>query len=170
MDPFRIAVVGPGLAGRTCAAAGAMGVDPRDLYFQDESPSFFARGGSCQALFSFLRRLFGPVVYTPDRPEVANDLLRLRRCRAAWFVADSQRERLEANVGALSDLRAALQFLGRRSDDLPLVFLLNKRDLPSAMPEAELETALPWPGAAYFPTIASQRIGVGLALDHVLAT
>src|ERR1700692_1841835 len=47
------------------------------------------------------------------------------------FVADSQKPMLEANVESLKNLRENLGEIGLSIDELPIVFQLNKRDLPN---------------------------------------
>jgi len=58
------------------------------------------------------------------------------------FVADSQIERMEANIESLDNLRQNLQEQGYDLDKLPFVMQYNKRDLPSAVSLAELHAAL----------------------------
>jgi signal recognition particle receptor subunit beta len=52
---------------------------------------------------------------------------------------------------------------------IPLVFQLNKRDLPNALPVKALREALPWPGAAHFESVAPQGKGVPEAMRALLA-
>src|SRR3954447_4796172 len=49
------------------------------------------------------------------------------------FVADSQIERMDANLEALDNLQENLQEHGYDLGKIPYVLQLNKRDLPSAM-------------------------------------
>jgi mutual gliding-motility protein MglA len=58
------------------------------------------------------------------------------------FVADSQAERLEANLESLDNLRTNLADQGQDIDNLPLVIQYNKRDLPNALGVDELSRAL----------------------------
>jgi len=58
------------------------------------------------------------------------------------FVADSQIERMEANIEALENLRINLQDQGYNLEKLPYVIQYNKRDLPNAAPLAELRELL----------------------------
>ncbi|MDZ4695192.1 MAG: ADP-ribosylation factor-like protein [Deltaproteobacteria bacterium] len=58
------------------------------------------------------------------------------------FVADSQIERMEANIEALENLRINLQEQGYNLEKLPYVIQYNKRDLPNAAPLAELRELL----------------------------
>jgi mutual gliding-motility protein MglA len=47
------------------------------------------------------------------------------------FVADSQRAMLEANAESFKNLRDNLREIGLEVDEIPLVYQLNKRDLPA---------------------------------------
>jgi mutual gliding-motility protein MglA len=58
------------------------------------------------------------------------------------FVADSQIERMEANIEALENLRINLQEQGYNLEKLPYVIQYNKRDLPNAAPLEELRELL----------------------------
>ena len=58
------------------------------------------------------------------------------------FVADSQIERMEANIESLENLRINLQEQGYDLDKIPYVVQYNKRDLPNAVPIDELAEAL----------------------------
>src|SRR6186713_1944641 len=58
------------------------------------------------------------------------------------FVADSQMERMEANIESLDNLRTNLQEQGYNLDKLPYVVQYNKRDLPNAAPIDELRQLL----------------------------
>jgi signal recognition particle receptor subunit beta len=54
------------------------------------------------------------------------------------FVADSQEDRLDANLESLSNLTENLKDQGFDIAKIPYVLQLNKRDLSSAMPTEEL--------------------------------
>jgi signal recognition particle receptor subunit beta len=58
------------------------------------------------------------------------------------FVADSQEERLDANLESVDNLAQNLKEQGFDLEKLPYVLQLNKRDLPSAMPAEELKQQL----------------------------
>jgi signal recognition particle receptor subunit beta len=58
------------------------------------------------------------------------------------FVADSQRERFEANLESLNDMLSNLKDYKIEFDTLPYVLQLNKRDLPNITPANELIAAL----------------------------
>src|SRR5499425_1018104 len=54
------------------------------------------------------------------------------------FVADSQNERMEANVESLDNLKANLREQGYDYDKVPIVIQYNKRDLPNAVAVEEM--------------------------------
>lgn len=166
MNPRRVAVVGPGGAGRTTVIARILGIKWEHVPFCLESPVVSV--GPLQITLSPLRRLFGPVSYPLQRHEVAADISQLRLCSDAWFVADSQVARLDDNVAALQRLEEVLRFIGRALQDLPLTVLLNKRDLPLLASEADLAHVLQWPGAEYFPTVATHRAGLHAVVDSLV--
>jgi signal recognition particle receptor subunit beta len=58
------------------------------------------------------------------------------------FVADSQRERFEANIESLQDMLENLKEYNIEFESLPYVLQLNKRDLPNITPANELIVAL----------------------------
>ncbi|MFQ5457896.1 MAG: ATP/GTP-binding protein [Myxococcota bacterium] len=77
------------------------------------------------------------------------------------FVADSQEERLEANLESLENLRANLKEQGYDLDRLPYIIQYNKRDLPSAMPLEELKRLInPTGNVTDFEAVASSGKGV----------
>jgi signal recognition particle receptor subunit beta len=58
------------------------------------------------------------------------------------FVADSQMERMEANIEAMQNLYDNMAEYGYDLTKLPFVLQYNKRDLPNAAPIRELQAAL----------------------------
>src|SRR5262244_2534941 len=58
------------------------------------------------------------------------------------FVADSQRERMDANVESLYNLEQNLKQHGYDLAKVPYVLQLNKRDLPNVVPAQDLRTEL----------------------------
>ena len=58
------------------------------------------------------------------------------------FVADSQEERMDANVESLENLRINLKEQGYDLDKLPFVVQYNKRDLPDILTVEELRREL----------------------------
>jgi signal recognition particle receptor subunit beta len=58
------------------------------------------------------------------------------------FVADSQIERMEANIESIENLRINLAEQGYDLDKVPFIIQYNKRDLPNVVPLEELKRAL----------------------------
>jgi signal recognition particle receptor subunit beta len=76
------------------------------------------------------------------------------------FVGDSQMERMEANIESLENLSSNLAEQGYDLAKLPYVVQYNKRDLPNAIPLAELEEALNPTKVPVFEAVAPKGIGV----------
>lgn len=76
------------------------------------------------------------------------------------FVADSQIDRMEANIESLENLRFNLQEQGYDLDRLPYVIQYNKRDLPNVADVDELRTLLNATGVPEFEAVASTGQGV----------
>ena len=72
------------------------------------------------------------------------------------FVADSQIERMEANVEAMQNLYDNMAEYGYDLTKMPFVIQYNKRDLPNAAPIRDLQAALN-PGLA-IDDPAQQRV------------
>jgi signal recognition particle receptor subunit beta len=83
------------------------------------------------------------------------------------FVADSQIERMEANVESLDNLRINLADQGYDLDKLPCVVQYNKRDLPNAAPLAEMKRLLNPNGVPDFEACATVGKGVFETLKAV---
>jgi len=58
------------------------------------------------------------------------------------FVADSQEERLDANIESLENLKDNLEEQGFQLEKLPFVIQYNKRDLPNCTSVEELRSLL----------------------------
>jgi len=76
------------------------------------------------------------------------------------FVADSQEERMDANIEALHNLEENLQFHGFDLTDLPYVLQLNKRDLPNVVPTEKLTNELQRKGEPVYDAIATEGEGI----------
>ena len=76
------------------------------------------------------------------------------------FVADSQIERMEANLESADNLRTNLAEQGYDLDKLPYVVQYNKRDLPNAMSVAELSKTLNATQVPEFEGVATTGVGV----------
>jgi mutual gliding-motility protein MglA len=76
------------------------------------------------------------------------------------FVADSQMERMEANLESVENLRTNLAEQGYDLDRVPYVVQYNKRDLPNAVSVDELRSALNPRRVPDFQAIAPTGAGV----------
>jgi signal recognition particle receptor subunit beta len=78
------------------------------------------------------------------------------------FVADSQRERMDANVESLRNLEQNLKAQGYDIRSIPYVLQLNKRDLPSAVPVDEMKAKLAIDNEPVLEAIAASEEGIGV--------
>jgi signal recognition particle receptor subunit beta len=76
------------------------------------------------------------------------------------FVADSQDERMDANIESLSNLEENLQSQGYDLMKIPYVLQLNKRDLPNVIPVEDLSAELLRKNEPIFEAVASKGDGV----------
>ncbi len=76
------------------------------------------------------------------------------------FVADSQEERMDANIESLYNLEENLQAQGFDLLKLPYVLQLNKRDLPNVIPVDELSNELLKKGEPVYEAVATSGEGV----------
>ncbi len=76
------------------------------------------------------------------------------------FVADSQEERMHANIESLYNLEENLRAQGYELMKIPYVLQLNKRDLPNILPVEELREELGRKGEPVVEAIASSGTGV----------
>ena len=76
------------------------------------------------------------------------------------FVADSQEERMDANVESLYNLEDNLAAQGYDLNQLPYVLQLNKRDLPNVIPMEDLAYELRKKDEPVFEAVATSGEGV----------
>ena len=76
------------------------------------------------------------------------------------FVADSQEERLDADLESLANLKDNLKEQGFDIAKIPYALQLNKRDLPDVVPSGELKKLLLVKGEPTFEAVATQGVGV----------
>jgi signal recognition particle receptor subunit beta len=76
------------------------------------------------------------------------------------FVADSQEERMDANVESLYNLEENLETQGYDLMKLPYVLQLNKRDLPNIIPADELAAELRRKEEPVVEAVAASGAGV----------
>lgn len=76
------------------------------------------------------------------------------------FVADSQEERMDANIESLYNLEENLQSQGYDLQNIPYVLQLNKRDLPNVVSPDEIAAELQRKNEPVFEAVASNGTGV----------
>ncbi len=146
---FKLVFSGPALSGKTsnvAAVHGALDEEQRgdliSLNTSSDRTLFFDYLPVNPVLIEGYQTKFllytvpGQVVYNATRELV------LRGVDGLVFVADSDPARWDANLEAWENLVGTLRNNGREVDGIPLVFQYNKRDLPNAVPLAQLEETL----------------------------
>ena len=103
----------------------------------------------------------GQVFYDASRKLI------LRGVDGIVFVADSQEERMDANVEALENLMSNLKEHGYDFNKIPYVLQLNKRDLPNVLPVDTLKKDLVKRSEPIFEAVAFQGQGVFETLKEV---
>ena len=83
------------------------------------------------------------------------------------FVADSQEERIDANIESVENLRINLKEQGYDLDKLPYIIQYNKRDLPEVMSIEELRHELNTTNVPEFEACATTGEGVFETLKAV---
>ena len=84
------------------------------------------------------------------------------------YVADSQRERMDANLNTLMDLEQNLLIDGKTLEDFPWVIQYNKRDLPNIHTVQEMEEKLNFHHVPAFESVAVKSDGVFLTLKEII--
>ncbi len=103
----------------------------------------------------------GQVFYDASRKLI------LRGVDGVVFVADSQEERMDANVEALENLQDNLKEHGYDFGRMPYVLQLNKRDLPNVLAVDALKKDLLKKDEPVIEAIAFQGVGVFETLKSV---
>ncbi len=103
----------------------------------------------------------GQVYYNSTRQLV------LKGADGVVFVADSQDFALDANLESLQNLEDNLKRQGVRLREMPLVIQYNKRDLPNAMPAAEMDAEINKLGVPRFESVATSGLGVEETLKGI---
>jgi len=96
----------------------------------------------------------GQVYYNASRKLI------LRGVDGIVFVADSSESRFDANIEALYNLHDNLKEYDLSLEEIPFVMQWNKRDMPDAIPVAELNEELNPEGYENFEAIAVNGVGV----------
>lgn len=103
----------------------------------------------------------GQVFYAASRKLI------LKGVDGVVFVADSQIERIEANIESLEDLKINLAEQGYELERLPFTIQHNKRDLPNVAPLEEMNSLLNPNGIPFFEAVAMTGQGVFETLKSV---
>jgi signal recognition particle receptor subunit beta len=103
----------------------------------------------------------GQVFYDASRKLI------LRGVDGIVFVADSQEQRMDANVEALENLMSNLKEHGYDFNKIPYVLQLNKRDLPNILPVDLLATELRKKNESIVEAVAFQGVGVFETLKEI---
>jgi signal recognition particle receptor subunit beta len=103
----------------------------------------------------------GQVFYDASRKLI------LRGVDGVVFVADSQKERADANIEALENLTENLEEHGYNFDSIPYVLQFNKRDLPNALSVDDMKKQLCRRGEATFESVAFKGAGVFETLKEI---
>ena len=163
----KIVYYGPGLGGKTTniqhvyqkTAAGNKNqlvtlntTNERTLFF-DFLPLEFKNIRGFKTRFH-LYTVPGQVFYESSRRLI------LRGVDGIVFVADSQVERMEANIESLEGLKKNLTDHGYDLTKVPMVMQWNKRDLPNVSSEEDLERKLNFLDAPSFTASAVNGEGV----------
>jgi signal recognition particle receptor subunit beta len=96
----------------------------------------------------------GQVYYNASRKLI------LKGVDGVVFVADSQVERLDADVESMHNLYDNLAEYGLDPREMPFVIQYNKRDLPNVASVEELEATLNPTGVPAFEAVATRGVGV----------
>jgi hypothetical protein len=103
----------------------------------------------------------GQVFYDASRKLI------LKGADGVVFVADSQVDRMDANLDSFDNLRENLKEHGFDLDTIPLVLQYNKRDLPDIESVDELEKALNYRNVKSFEAAAIKGVGVFETLKQI---
>ncbi len=163
----KVVYYGPGMSGKTTNLELVHGKVPADhrgeltsiattgertLYF-DYMPLDLGQIAGIRTKFQ-LYTVPGQIYYKSTRRLV------LQGVDGIVFVADSSPSKMKENQESLADLEENLKEMGKALTDIPLVIQYNKRDLPDAMPIAELERQLNPQGFPCSEAVAMRGDGV----------
>jgi signal recognition particle receptor subunit beta len=160
---YKIVYYGPGLSGKTTNLRGIRDlVAPENrgrlvtlctrcerTVFFDFLPVNFSRIGDSRIKLH-LYSVPGQAYYALSRRVILDGV------DGIVFVADSQKERSEANLNTMDDLEHNLASYGLDSGRIPVVLQFNKRDLPGIMPVEQMSRDLNRHG---WPTVESVALG-----------
>jgi len=103
----------------------------------------------------------GQVFYEASRKLI------LKGADGVVFVADSQEERMDANLETLDNLQENLKDHGLNFATIPYILQLNKRDLPNILPVEDLKRQLQVKGEPVLEAVAITGQGIFETLKEV---
>lgn len=172
---IKLVYYGPGLGGKTTTLQKVHGLSPPETRGKIVS---LATPVDRTLYFDFMPLRVGPVHGYPVRLQLftvpgqvyfnATRKLVLTGADGVVFVADSQRERQDANLESLQNLAANLAEQDRSLETVPHVLQYNKRDLTNVLDLSELDAALNQHGAPSFESSAARGQGVLEPLDELV--
>lgn len=170
----KIVYYGPGLSGKTTnlkyiydksepetkgKLVSIAGEDNRSFFF-DFLPLDLGEINGFKTRFH-LYTVPGQVMYESSRKLI------LKGTDGLVFVADSQKERMEANKKSLEKLTDHLEDYGYELKKIPMVFQYNKRDLTGVMPIEEMSEFLNIYSKPEFEAVAINGMGVYDTLKNI---
>lgn len=146
---FKVVYYGPGLSGKTTnitfiynkiksdnkGKLVSLATETERTLFFDFFPLDLGTINGYKVKFH-LYTVPGQIYYSSSRKLI------LKGVDGIVFVADSQRERFDANIESLADMMENLEDYKIDFNKIPYVLQLNKRDLPNITPANELIAAL----------------------------
>ncbi len=172
---IKLVYYGPGLGGKTTTLQKVHTASPAETRGKIVS---LATPVDRTLYFDFMPLRVGPVHGYPVRLQLftvpgqvyfnATRKLVLTGADGVDFVADSQRDRQDANLESLQNLEANLGEQGRTTAGVPHVFQFNKRDLENILSLPELNAALNAHGSPSFESAAARGQGVLEPLDELV--
>ncbi len=164
---FKIVYYGPGLSGKTTnikviyekikqdnkGKLVSLATETERTLFFDFFPLDLGTISGYKVKFH-LYTVPGQIYYSSSRKLI------LKGVDGVVFVADSQRERFEANIESVNDMLENLREYNLQFEELPYILQLNKRDLPNITPTNELIEALRRKGEPIVEAVALKNIGV----------
>ncbi len=172
---IKLVYYGPGLGGKTTTLQKVHAASPAETRGKIVS---LATPVDRTLYFDFMPLRVGPVHGYPVRLQLftvpgqvyfnATRKLVLTGADGVVFVADSQRERQDANVESLQNLEANLNEQDRSLSRVPHVMQYNKRDLPGVLSIADLDATLNAHRAPSFESTAARGQVVLEPLDELV--
>lgn len=165
---MRVAYAGPALGGRTTSLGHVLRLSGQgkdawqigaDVHLVE------SRGDLTEAFVSRRRSMVVNDYVDLGDSQLAAEIELLRGTAAVLYVVDSQVERLEANREHLDLLRRDMAHVGVALDELPVVFQLNKRDLPNSLPVGDLVEAFRTGWCCHVESVARTGVGVVEAFE-----